>query len=140
MVGWVPDILPYLDRARVSLVPLLHGAGTKTKLIQALMAGTPSVSTTIGIEGLGLSDGREVLVADDPEEFAAKVALLLTDGERWGQIADAGRAHIAAAHGPDAVRQRFLGSVERALQLEPKHFVPAVDSGGEAGPDSETIP
>jgi glycosyltransferase involved in cell wall biosynthesis len=140
MVGWVPDILPYLDRARVSVVPLLHGAGTKTKLIQALMAGTPSVSTSIGIEGLGLSDGREVLVADDPEEFAAKVALLLTDGECWGQIADRGRAHIAAAHGPDAVRQQFLNSVERALQLEPKHFVPIVDAEDESGPPSETVP
>src|SRR5205823_2451218 len=41
MLGWVPSIQPYLERARVSILPLLHGAGTKRKMIQALQMGTP---------------------------------------------------------------------------------------------------
>ena len=58
MVGWVPSVLPYLNRARVTVIPLLYGAGTKRKLIQALMAGTPSVSTAVGIPGGQERDAR----------------------------------------------------------------------------------
>ena len=56
IVGWVPSVIPYLQAARLSVVPLRYGAGTKRKIIQALMAGTPTVTTTVGAEGLGLRD------------------------------------------------------------------------------------
>ena len=92
MVGWVPSVLPYLAKARISVVPLLYGAGTKRKLVQALAAGTPSVSTTIGVEGLGLEHAKHVLVADDPTEFAASMATLLNDASMWSRLARAGRA------------------------------------------------
>ena len=52
MVGWVPSVAPYLERARVCVVPLLHGAGVKGKVVESLMAGTPVVTTTIGAEGI----------------------------------------------------------------------------------------
>ena len=61
---------PSIMRSTLATVPLLFGAGTKGKLVQALMAGTPTVSTTIGIEGLHLRHHEHVLVADDPHEFA----------------------------------------------------------------------
>src|SRR5262249_37457896 len=54
LVGWVPSVLPYLQRVRLSVIPLLYGAGTKRKLMQSLMAGTPAVSTSVGIEGFDL--------------------------------------------------------------------------------------
>jgi glycosyltransferase involved in cell wall biosynthesis len=59
-VGWVPSLAPYLERARMSLAPLRHGAGTKRKLLQSLLHGTPCVSTPVGVEGLDLEPGREV--------------------------------------------------------------------------------
>ena len=55
-VGWVPSPFPYLNTARVSVVPLRYGAGTKRKVIQSLMVGTPTVTTTVGAEGLGVRD------------------------------------------------------------------------------------
>ena len=67
VIGWVPSVLPYLARARISVVPLLYGAGTKRKLVQALAVGTPTVSTSVGVEGLALEDGEHVFVADDPD-------------------------------------------------------------------------
>ncbi len=70
IVGWVPSVIPYLNSARVSVVPLRYGAGTKRKIVQALMVGTPTVTTVVGAEGLGVRDRREVLIADDPSEFA----------------------------------------------------------------------
>lgn len=55
----------------MSVVPLRYGAGTKGKLTQSLAAGTPVVSTTIGVEGLAVEHDRDVLIADDPKAFAA---------------------------------------------------------------------
>ena len=71
MIGWVPDLSPYFERSRISVIPLLYGAGTKGKLLQALLSGTPTVSTSIGVEGLGLRHGDHVLIADNPASFAA---------------------------------------------------------------------
>ena len=72
LVGWVPSVIPYLQRARVSILPLLYGAGTKRKLVQALMTGTPTVSTSVGTEGLALTPGEHVMVADDAEGLARR--------------------------------------------------------------------
>ena len=133
MAGWVPSILPYLERARVSLVPLRHGAGTKTKLIQALMVGTPSVSSSIGIEGLHLCDGEEALVADDPAAFADAIHRLVTDAACWEHLADRGRAHIVALHGREVVRARFMDAVTTVLAREPQRLVLATADEPAAG-------
>jgi glycosyltransferase involved in cell wall biosynthesis/SAM-dependent methyltransferase len=106
-VGWVPSVLPYVELARVSVVPLLYGAGTKTKLIQSLMIGTPSVSTNIGIEGLNLRNNEHVLVAEDATWFAASITRLIGDEALWGRLAEQGRNFILNAHGYDAVSTRF---------------------------------
>ena len=93
MVGWVPSVEPYLERARVCVVPLLHGAGVKGKVVESLMAGTPVVTTTIGAEGIDLRHGEHVLIADTPQELADGLAHLLTDRARWERLADAGYEH-----------------------------------------------
>lgn len=125
-VGWVPSILPYLQRARTSVVPLLHGAGTKRKLIQALMTGTPSVSTPVGIEGLDLKHGEHVLVANDPASFAEAVVRLLGDEELWQHLALQGRLHVAAHHSREAIRSQFMEAVTNALAREPKRWPESV--------------
>jgi glycosyltransferase involved in cell wall biosynthesis len=107
-VGWVPSVVPYLHHARLTVVPLRTGAGTKRKLLQSLMAGTPAISTTIGVEGLGLRDDEEVLVADDPAAFAGAIARLLHDERRWAALATRGREAVVVAHGRETVRRRFL--------------------------------
>jgi GT2 family glycosyltransferase/glycosyltransferase involved in cell wall biosynthesis len=113
LVGWVPEVTPYLERACVTLLPLRHGAGTKRKLIQAAMTGTPSVSTGIGVEGLPLVDGEHVLVSDDPAAFAGHITRLVEDEGLWNRLADAGRRAALAAHGREVVRARFNTVVAR---------------------------
>jgi glycosyltransferase involved in cell wall biosynthesis len=117
-VGWVPSVLPYLEHTRVSVVPLLYGAGTKRKLIQALMVGTPCVSTSIGIEGLNLRNGEHVLVADDPATFAHSIARLLEDAELWQYLVRQGQAHIAAVHSHEAIRTRLMQVISAVLAKE----------------------
>ncbi len=106
-VGWVPAVVPYLHRARVCVVPLLSGAGTKRKLVQALMAGTPTVSTSVGVEGLNLENGRDVLVADDPEDFARCMERLATDHVSWRSLADSSRTVLDMRHGRMAASARL---------------------------------
>jgi len=120
MVGWVPSVLPYLQRARISIVPLLHGAGTKRKLIQALMVGTPTVSTSVGVEGLNLQDGEHVLVADNPAAFANSIARLLEDGDLWEHLARQGQFNIIKEHGREAARARFMQVISTVLAKEAK--------------------
>jgi glycosyltransferase involved in cell wall biosynthesis len=115
LVGWVPRLTPYLEQARVAIVPLRYGAGTKRKLVQSLMMGTPSVSTTIGIEGLALEDGEHVLVADDPDQFAAAIVRLLKDEALWRRLVSNGRSHVLATHGREVARRQFSLVVETAM-------------------------
>jgi hypothetical protein len=119
IVGWVPSVLPYLNSARVSVVPLRYGAGTKRKIVQAMMVGTPTVTTSVGAEGLGIRDGREVLIADDPSEFAAAIERLLQRRLGWRALARRGRKHILGLHGRAAVEARFDRVLEVVLARRP---------------------
>lgn len=115
MVGWMPSLEPVLHSSRLSLVPLTFGAGTKRKLIQSLMCGTPAVSTSIGIEGLGLAPGRHVLSADEPQSFADSIELLLSDASLWKKLAKEGRRRVLRSHSREAVRECFRQAVADAL-------------------------
>ena len=115
LVGWVPSLEPYWRSARISVAPLLHGAGTKGKVIQSALAGVPSVSTTIGIEGLDLRDQQEVLVADDAKSFAAAITRLLNDRPLWERLAAAGPVRLASAHDLGAVQARFRDIVAEVM-------------------------
>jgi len=85
--GLVEDAIAQLSTAKVAVVPLLSGSGTRLKIIEAWAAGTPVVSTTLGAEGLPRHDGENILLADDPARFAEAVSRLLaspSDRERIG--------------------------------------------------------
>jgi glycosyltransferase involved in cell wall biosynthesis len=119
-VGWVPDLQPYYERARICVLPLLSGAGTKRKLIQSLMLGTPVVTTSIGIEGFDVMDRRDVLIADDADEFAAGIDELVTDERLWSALAVNGRERVVEAHGREQARSALIEAVESALSRPPK--------------------
>lgn len=112
MVGWVPSVIPYIEASRITIVPLKVGAGTKRKLLQALMIGTPSVSTIVGVEGMYLEHGQHVLVADDSRAFAEAMTTLLYDEPLWKSIASNGRELIQQYNSHEAAVRKF----ENALQ------------------------
>jgi glycosyltransferase involved in cell wall biosynthesis len=94
--GSVPDVAPYLLEADVAVVPLQKGGGTRMKVLDYFAAGVPVVSTSKGVEGLGLTDGEQALIRDRPEDFASAVAELLGDPARRRAMGEAGRRHVAA--------------------------------------------
>jgi len=77
--GRVPDIRPHLAQAAVSVVPIRVGGGTRLKILDAWSMGKAVVSTSVGCEGLESVDGRNILIRDDPREFAAAVIEVLRD-------------------------------------------------------------
>lgn len=94
ITGLVPEVLPYLAGATVYVLPLRMGSGTRLKLIEAMAAGVPIVSTTLGAEGYPVTPGHELLLADEPAAFARAVLRLLDGDELRARLAAAGR-HLA---------------------------------------------
>jgi len=75
----VAQIAPWLDSSRLLAVPLRIGGGTRLKILEAMAHGLPVVTTSIGCAGLDVQHGRDVLIADDPGQFASWVDRLLAD-------------------------------------------------------------
>jgi glycosyltransferase involved in cell wall biosynthesis len=115
VAGQVPDTGPYWARARVFIVPLRVGGGTRLKILEALARGVPVVSTSIGCEGLDLRHGEDLLVADDAAAFAASVARLLGDDELCASLARHGRATVEARYDWRAIGDGFHESVARVV-------------------------
>lgn len=94
VTGYVPDPTQYIANSACLIVPLRSGGGMRVKILEALARGIPVVSTTIGYEGIDLTPGKHLLVADTPEEFAAAVTRLLRDPALGEQLAAAGRERL----------------------------------------------
>jgi len=92
--GTVLDMRPYLAAATLVIVPLRLGSGTRIKILEACAAGKPVVSTSIGAEGLSLEAGKEIILADDPAEFARAVVTMLQDPARCDAVARFSRAAV----------------------------------------------
>jgi GT2 family glycosyltransferase/glycosyltransferase involved in cell wall biosynthesis len=92
--GFVEDITSYMDGCRVSVAPLRYGAGVKGKINTAMSYGLPVVATTLGVEGMHVRDGDDVLVADSPAAFAAAVARLYRDEALWKRLSTNGLVNV----------------------------------------------
>jgi len=80
--GFVDDIRPYIDEAAVMVVPIRIGSGTRLKILDAMAMGKAIVSTSVGCEGLNVNDGKDILIADSPEDFAGKTIELLKNADK----------------------------------------------------------
>jgi glycosyltransferase involved in cell wall biosynthesis len=89
--GQVDDAICELARAKVAVVPVLAGSGTRLKILEAWAAGLPVVSTTLGAEGLGARDGESLLLADGGPAFAEAVSRLLASMDLRQRVGAAGR-------------------------------------------------
>lgn len=78
LLGYVKDVRAHIAEAAVYVVPIRVGGGTRIKVLDAMAMGKAIVSTSIGAEGLDVEDGKNILIADDPQEFADKTVEVLT--------------------------------------------------------------
>ena len=125
-VGHVQDLSTRLAQVRLTVAPLRYGAGAKGKVITSLAHGVPCVLTQIAAEGMGFT-GEEIVVAKDPQSFAAAVLDLYADPVRWASLSNCGMAWVARTHSLE-VGGRQLISTLRAIGAPTGQHVSAASS------------
>ncbi len=113
--GYQEDVDGWRDRADVLLAPLLTGSGVRVKIVEALAAGLPVVSTSKGCEGLAVTNGLDIVVADEPEAFADAVVGLANDPAARSRLSAGGVAYAAAQHSPTHVAAVKAEVLNKAL-------------------------
>lgn len=126
ILGWAPDAMEVMKQARICLAPLRFGAGIKGKLADAMLAGTPSITTAVGAEGM--TDGLPWCgnIEDDPEAFAEAAVNLYEDREAWHQAQQYGfnivRHLFSKQQNGDALIKRIYDALENLESHRQSNF------------------
>ncbi|NWF73054.1 MAG: glycosyltransferase [Nitrospirae bacterium] len=116
ITGRVEDVRPYMEQASAYVVPLRIGGGTRLKIFEAMAMEKAIVSTSIGAEGLPITDGLDILIADTPQAFAAAVLRVLNDQSLAKRLGDNAAAMVRNEYAWDRVADSFVNLCERACR------------------------
>jgi GT2 family glycosyltransferase/glycosyltransferase involved in cell wall biosynthesis len=116
ITGFVEDLTPLLDKMCVAVAPLRYGAGIKGKIGTAMAVGLPMVATSLAAEGMSLTDGENILVADGAEAFANAVAKIYQDEALWYRISQNSLAFADKAWGAETA-YRTLDSILNSVAM-----------------------
>jgi glycosyltransferase involved in cell wall biosynthesis len=105
LIGEVPDVRPYFARGAVVVVPLRIGGGSRIKILESMAMGKAIVSTSVGAEGLAVTDGVHLLLADSPEDFARRTVELLQSPDLRATLGRNGRKLVEERYGWDCAAQ-----------------------------------
>jgi glycosyltransferase involved in cell wall biosynthesis len=114
VTGSVPDVRPHVAAGQVYVVPLRIGGGTRLKIFEAMGMGKAIVSTTVGAEGLPVTHGRDILLADGPAAFAAAVVRVIRDPVLRERLEGAARRLVVDRFDWSAVASDFEAALDRA--------------------------
>ena len=119
IAGLQRDVRPFFDSVKLSVAPLRFGAGVKGKINQSMAFGVPVVATSVAVDGTELRDREEILVADEPEEFAQALIELYESEDLWNRLSDNGLTKTRALYSTDAARKKleFLLSDQHLTRL-----------------------
>jgi sugar transferase (PEP-CTERM/EpsH1 system associated) len=116
LTGWVDDVRPYLAQRAVCIVPLRIGGGTRLKIFEAMGMAKAVVSTSIGAEGLPVTNGEHLLLADDPASFAESVVQLLASASQRAKIGQAARHLVEENYSWATVSKGFAEALENVVK------------------------
>lgn len=129
VTGTVPSVAEYLRNATIVIVPLRIGGGTRLKIFEAMAMGKALISTSIGAEGLDVTSGKDCLIADDAQSFAAAILALLADPALRRRYED-NAARLAARYDWSQIATRFADALSHAVS----------DSRASARPAAAVLP
>lgn len=112
LTGYVDDIRFPLRRSQMCIVPLREGGGSRIKILEAMAAGIPVVSTSVGAEGLCVENGQHLLIADTAEDFACAIARLRSDHSLSSMLSANARRLIEENYSWSAVGERFCNLID----------------------------
>jgi glycosyltransferase involved in cell wall biosynthesis len=117
VTGYVPETTPYLQKSYISVAPLRYGAGMKGKVGEAMAHGIPVVSTSIGAEGMGLTDRENIMIADSPENFSKSVIELFFDQDLYKRIQKNSLDYIEKNYTKEIVGEKIKHIIEKLDNL-----------------------
>ena len=107
VTGTVESVAPYYGEAAVVVVPLFEGGGTRLKVVEAMAAGVPVISTAMGAEGIAARDGEDLVLVSADGDWAGQVCGILEDEERWKRIGGNGRKLAETSYDWKAIGTKF---------------------------------
>lgn len=116
VTGTVDDVRPFYSHAFAVIVPLRVGGGTRLKILEAMAAGVPVISTRLGAEGLSVEDNRHILLADSREQVAFAVKSLLQHPKFRSQLTEAARALVVNQYDWVGLGRRLMGVYSDLVQ------------------------
>lgn len=116
VVGTVPDVRPYLAEAAVVVVPLWVGGGTRIKIFEAMAMEKAVVSTRLGAEGLEVTPGEHLMIADEAADFGAAMCDLLEHADRRARLAAKARRLVTAGYSAETVARQFDEICRRTVE------------------------
>jgi len=115
LTGFIDDIRPIVASAWVCVVPLRQGSGTRLKILESMALGTPVVATRKGAEGLDVTHEVDILIADQPGDFARQVNRLIDDAELRARLADNARRLVERRYSWGMIGKDFCDLVENVV-------------------------
>ena len=112
VTGWVDDLRPVYDKARIFVAPLRYGAGVKGKIGESLSFGLPTITTSIGAEGMDLEHGVDLFIAETADEIANRICEIYNNEELLASIAKNGSEKIETLFGKTSLRNRLQELVD----------------------------
>jgi len=115
VVGEVPDALEFIGSKQINVVPLLSGSGIRVKIIEAMSAGKAVVTTAIGAEGIDYEDGKHLLTANTPGEFASQIARLVENPAYCAEVGRNAYRLIAEEYNTAALTKKIIAFYNKIL-------------------------
>ena len=117
-LGRVEDIDPVIEQSAIEICPILYGAGTRIKILEALSFGKPVVSTAVGAHGIALDEESGLFRADSPEAFAQKCVMLLRSPSLRRNLAPRARLGVRSRYSQERVDKIIAETIQGVV---PRH-------------------
>lgn len=118
IVGEVPDAMYFIESKKINIVPLLSGSGIRVKIIEAMSVGKTVISTTIGAEGIEYTDGKNILIADTPDEFVMQIKRCIADDEFCAEIGKNAYDLVANNYNNELLTQKLLTFYNKMIEKD----------------------
>ena len=115
VVGEVPDAVEFILSKAICIAPLLSGSGIRIKIIESMAQGRAVVSTSVGAEGINITDGENIMIADTPEDFYKAVRWLFEHPEECKKMGEKAKKLIGDEHNTSKIIQRLVAYYQEIL-------------------------
>ena len=112
VTGYVNNVKPWIEKAEIFLVPLFSGGGIRIKILEAMAMGKPTVSTSIGAEGIGVSDMKNIIISDNKENFVKSIKLLFNNKKIRDNLSKNSRKLIKEKYSFEVIEKALTQAID----------------------------